>query len=502
MTSLATIVLLLWPFLVVPVLFVVLPVRLSVFASVIFGWLFLPFARMDFAGPIELSKYGACTLTVLACAALFDSSRFARYRFHLLDLPMVLWVLSAPLASLTNGLGLSDAASSLFHESVTWGIPYILGRLYITDGASLRDLAMVLLAAGMAYVPFVLWEARMSPRLHVQLYGFVTYAHGSTANWRFGGWRPVVFQQHGLMLGLLMGSIAVLGAWMWWTGSWRRFRPLGFFQRRGGERWGTWSGIARRAGGSSDEMSGLVLPTLPVVGVLIVVALLCRSLNALMLMAMIGGALVALRNPIWPTRIAMVCLLVVPILYAGNRVAPSLVGVSVDKPVIEVARLLDPYRAASMQFRVESEAMLAEKAMQRPVFGWGGWGRSRVKNDYGEDVSVTDGLWIIALGTRGLFGLATWYLSMTAAVWVLVTRYPPRVLSSPEAAPAVGLACVMLMFVIDCLPNAMVTVIHPMIAGGLSAITVALAARADRPRVAARGAADRGPSGVPAGAGA
>ena len=75
MTSLATIVMFAWPFVVVPALFMVLPTRLSVFISVIFGWLFLPFARVELFGPIEMSKYAACTLTVMGCVTLFDSAR-------------------------------------------------------------------------------------------------------------------------------------------------------------------------------------------------------------------------------------------------------------------------------------------------------------------------------------------------------------------------------------------------------------------------------------------
>ncbi|MEO1716164.1 MAG: hypothetical protein AAFR76_03540 [Planctomycetota bacterium] len=501
MTSLATIVMFAWPFVVVPALFLVLPTRLSVFISVIFGWLFLPFARVELFGPIEMSKYAACTLTVMGCVTLFDSARLTAFRFHWVDLPMLLWTVAPPISSLTNGLGIADIYSGLFHATVTWGIPYFLGRLYIIDGASLRDLAMVMVAAGLVYVPFVLWEARMSPRLHVQLYGFVTYAHGSLANWRFGGWRPVVFQQHGLMLSLLMGSIAVLAGWLWWTKAWRRCRPLALFDRKGAEPWGAWSGIARRAKGSSGSMPGLVLPTLPIVALLLIVAVLCRSLNALLLMMAVAGALAALRNPVLPTRLGLVFLLVVPVVYVGNRILPTVIGVSIDRPVIALAHMLDPWRAASLQFRVDSEVMLSERAMQRPLFGWGGWGRNRVFNDDGEDISVTDGLWIIIFGVNGLFGLVSWYLAMTGAIWLLVTRYSARVLSSAEAAPAIGLAAVMLMFVLDCLPNAMVTVIHPMIAGGLSALTVALAARSGRPRAAVSGQ-PRGVAGVPAGAGA
>ena len=37
-------------------------------------------------------------------------------------------------------------------------------------------------------------------------------------------------------------------------------------------------------------------------------------------------------------------------------------------------------------------------ALDRPVFGWGGWGRSRLHDDQGRDVSVTDGLCIISAG--------------------------------------------------------------------------------------------------------
>lgn len=499
MTSLGYIALYGWPFVVVPALFLIMPNRFAVFVSVIFGWLFLPFGRVDIAGPIELSKYGSCTLTVLLCVVLLDSARVTRFRAHWLDLPMFLFVMAAPISSITNGLGVGDALSGIFHASVTWGIPYFLGRLYVTDGASLRDLALVIVAAGVAYTPFVLWEARMSPRLHQQIYGFVTYSYGGMTTRRFNGWRPVVFQQHGLMLGLLMASVAVIACWLWYTGAWRRFRPLGFFQSSGTERWGSWSGIARRASGDAEAVKGLVLPTLPLVAGLLMVAVLCRALNALIVMIAIGGALFALRNPVWRTRLGLVVALLIPLVYMGNRLAPTLIGVSIDQPIIALAQAIDPGRAGSMQFRVESEVMLSAHALDRPVFGWGGWGRNRVHNDAGEDVSVTDGFWIIVLGVNGLFGLGAWYLAMTGPIWLMVIRYPARVLASPEAAPMVALSCVVLMFVMDCLPNAMITVIHPLAIGGLAGMALALQARVNAPRALQGGVSQRG---VPIGVGA
>jgi hypothetical protein len=231
---------------------------------------------------------------------------------------------------------------------------------------------------------------------------------------------------------------------------------------------------------------------------MIVLAVLCRAMNAFILMVMVGGVLVALRNPIWRMRLGIVCLLLIPPVYMGDRLAPSVVGVSLDKPIIELAAMVDADRASSMQFRVDSERMLAEKALQRPAFGWGGWGRNRVFNEQGEDISVTDGLWIIILGVNGLFGLTAWYLAMTAPIWLLVIRYPVRILGSPEAAPAVALSMVVLMFMIDCLPNAMVTTIYPMAVGGLSGIVIAQRSRVARARSVRPAGASRA---VPAGAG-
>ncbi len=496
MSSLANIALYGWTFVVVPVLFVVLPARLAVFSGVIFGWLFLPFSVVDIPGPLELSKYGACTLTVMLCAALFDTARLTRLRVHLLDVPMLLWLISPPISSLLNGLGVNDAMSGLFNQLTVWGIPYILGRLYVTDAAGLRQLALVVFFAGVTYAPFVLWEMRMSPVLHKQVYGFVTYAHGGHANVRFDGWRPVVFQQHGLMLGLLMGAVAVVGGWLWYSGAWRRFDPFRPFRSSGQGTWRTWSGIARRTGGAGVLT---LAPTLPLVLGMILLAVMCRALNAFILMVMVGGVLLALRNPIWRTRLGIVCLLLIPVVYVGDRLAPSLVGISLDKPVMAAVSMVDPGRASSMQFRVDSEHMLVEHALQRPVFGWAGWGRNRVYDEYGNDISVTDGYWIIVLGVNGLFGLTVWYLAVTGPIWLMVLRYPVRVLGSPEAAPAVALSMVVLMFMIDCLPNAMLTVIYPLAVGGLSGLMIAQGARARRPRVVP--AASGAPRAVPAGVG-
>ena len=62
-------------------------------------------------------------------------------------------------------------------------------------------------------------------------------------------------------------------------------------------------------------------------------------------------------------------------------------------------------RADSLQFRLDNEKQLLERASQRFIFGWGRYGRSLIYDPTREiDTSVTDGFWIITIGQFGLFG--------------------------------------------------------------------------------------------------
>ena len=67
-------------------------------------------------------------------------------------------------------------------------------------------------------------------------------------------------------------------------------------------------------------------------------------------------------------------------------------------------------RADSLQYRINAESMLLQRAKQKPIFGWGGWGRNRVTDEHGRDLVATDGLWIIFIGSYGIFGLVVFYL--------------------------------------------------------------------------------------------
>ena len=90
-----------------------------------------------------------------------------------------------------------------------------MGRAYFGDFKGLRELATVLFIGGLIYIPLCLYEIRMSPQLHNTIYGF--YQHDFVQTMRAGGWRPTVFLQHGLAVGLFMSVTSLIGAWLWYS---------------------------------------------------------------------------------------------------------------------------------------------------------------------------------------------------------------------------------------------------------------------------------------------
>src|SRR5438270_701411 len=87
---------------VVLLLFAVLPPRRAVILAFIGAWLFLPMAGYKIPGIPDYSKTSATAMGVLAAAMIFDSNRLFRFRFSLIDLPMIVWCLSQFFTSILN----------------------------------------------------------------------------------------------------------------------------------------------------------------------------------------------------------------------------------------------------------------------------------------------------------------------------------------------------------------------------------------------------------------
>ena len=151
---------------------------------------------------------------------------------------------------------------------------------------------------------------------------------------------------------------------------------------------------------------------------LLVTTLLTRSTGALLLFVVGIAALVSAKTT--RSRLPIIALLLVPPVFIGVRTT----GEFGWEPMVDAARLMSDDRARSLEGRFVNEDLLMTKAFQRPMFGWGGWGRNRVYDEYGKDLTVTDGRWIIELGQRGFVGLLSLF-----ALLLLPLSAPCRQLS-------------------------------------------------------------------------
>lgn len=419
-------------------LFMLLPPRRAVLAAFLIATLLLPMAAYTFEGLPTYNKFSAASVSVLLGVLIFDSGRLAMLRPRLLDIPMVVWCLSPAVSSLTNGLGEYDAFSAVADQVLIWGTPYLMGRLYLGDREGLQDLAGGIILGGLVYVPLCLYEIRMSPQLHAMLYGF--HQHDFTQTYRFGGWRPTVFMQHGLAVGMFMTVAALLAAWMWYTGAFRRI---------------------------------LGVPMVLLAPPLMMTAVLCKSLGALVLL--VAGVVALFSASTLRTRLILLILIVPPVLYIGTRTVGGWSGGA----LVETARMVDEQRSRSLETRIYHENLLIGRAMERPAFGWGRWGRNRVVDEQGRNQSITDGLWVIAFGTMGVAGLAALYGWLLGPPWVVFWRVE-SIGSAVTAAP-IALAASMVLFATDAIANAMINQLWAVIPGALvSAVAISSAARRGR----------------------
>lgn len=408
------------------------PLRTALLATIVLLSLVLPEVRYNVLGLYDYDKGWTISAVAFLIAVVADPERAAAFRFRWIDLPVIVLCFAPLTASLTNGLGLYDGASGSGAQIMQWLVPYLLARIYLADTAGVKALAIAFFVAGLVYLLPCIFELRMSPQLHKLIYGDHQHSFGQTR--RFGGWRPTVFLQHGLMVAMLMTVSSISGVWLWF------------------------SGVLSRVG--RVPMSILLVP-------LLIVAVLCKSLGAILLLAV--GLIVLFMGSILRTRLPLILLAVLPLVYVGLRASEVWNGVD----LVEAATVVSEDRAESLQARLKNENMLVEKALQQPWFGWGGWSRSRVFDPItGRDRSVTDGKWIIALGQTGLFGLCAWLATLMLPIQLFLKAHSPRDWTNPEVAPAAVLTVILLLFLIDSIPNDMYMPMYGLIIGALNGLAL------------------------------
>ncbi|MBE9186693.1 O-antigen ligase domain-containing protein [Microcoleus sp. LEGE 07076] len=412
-------------------LFLRFPTQRAVVISFVVAWLFLPQASYPIPLLPPYDKISASCYAILLATIFFDTSRLTTFKPGWLDVPMVIWCLCPIVSQVSNG---GSPISPTFSQIITWGLPYFVGRLYFGSLDGLRQLAIGIFAGGLAYIPFTLIEGVKGPILHQMVYGVSAFNDWGQAR-RMGGWRPVVFMQHGLMVGVWMMSAALIGVWLWQTGTLKKFQ-------------------------------GRNIKTLVIV--LTIAFFLCRSTGAYSLFAF--GLIVLFSAKQFHTSLPLLFIIGYIVFYLYLAASGQF---SSDDVIGFITQVFGEERAASLKFRFDMEEILGEKARQVFLFGWGDSGGNRVYNQYGKDISVTDSLWIIAFGVYGAVGLASLFSALLLPVVVFcLSKYPARTWSHPKVAPAAVLGVALTMYVFDCILNAMTNPIFAVIAGGISGLVL------------------------------
>lgn len=409
-------------------LFLTIPPRRAIIAGYLIGWLFLPVYGYHLPGIPDYSKTSAVEYALLLCIVLFDFGRLMRFRPRWFDVPVIVMVVGAFLTSVVNGLGAYDGMSQALNTATMWGMPYLVGRLYFSDMDGARELAIGIVIGAVIYVPLCLWEIRMSPQLHAWVYGF---SPQNALEWaRYGGYRPLVFMGSSLMTAMWITTAMLVAFWLWTTRSVRSI--MGW-------------------------------PILWLLGALTLTSLLTHAAGAMLLSIFGGGALYfgrMLRTPL-----LLIALMAAPPIYMTARLA----GWSGEDLIDVASATLGPARAESLGYRMKNENLLSAHALDQPVLGWGGWGRNRVYDETGKDISVTDGLWIIELGEFGIVGLVSVYLMILLPPALVLWRFRGR-LWTAAAAPVMVLATLLILHGMDDVLNAMVNPIFILAMGGLIAL--------------------------------
>lgn len=346
----------------------------------------------------------------------------------------IIYVVSPMITSVLNGdvilagdrvipaVGYYDGVSAMLSQAILLG-PFFVGRRFVVQEADVRAVLRVLVIAGAIYSLPMLFEIRMSPQLSQSIYG--TFSSSFPVEMRYGGFRPVVFMINGLAAAFFL-STAVLAALAFWrTGS-------------------------KIAGYSASGFSAY----------LSIVLVLCKSAGALMY-AVALGAVVRFFSPALQKKVAvfLACLSLAYPLLRMNDLFPT-------NKILELVSSVNDDRAGSLRVRFDQEQELLAHASERFWFGWGRYGRNRMYDENGSDISITDGQWIVTFGQFGFLGFIAQFGLLAFPVFVAL-RASRAIRAERDAVFLCCLSLVVAISIVEQLPNASIAAWNWLLAGAL-----------------------------------
>lgn len=412
----------LWPIITIW-LYKTKPIQVATLWTIVGGYMFLP-VRTSVELPMipSLGKDSIPIISALLGIIIVKSKRISIIReLGRIKYLVVLFLIVPLMTSALNsdviitggrfipGLTYYDGLSFVINQLLLI-MPFFIGRQLFKTYDDQLTVFKLLVVYGLLYSFLMLFEVRMSPQLHTWIYGY--FPHSFAQQIRFGGFRPVVFMGHGLLVSFF-AAVVLLAATALWKNrvKIRQFSPA------------------------------------TVTYYLMVVLVLCKSIASLFY-GLFAFLVIFFINFRTQHRIAIL-LVCVTMLYP----VMSIMKVLPHQTVVNVATSISEDRAASLQFRFDNEEKLLIHARERLLFGWGGWGRNRVFNEEtGIDETVTDGRWIITFGQFGVLGFIAEFGLLSITVF-RAKKASLLLKSKPEKTLLAAHALLIGIIMLDQLPN-------------------------------------------------
>jgi hypothetical protein len=338
------------------------------------------------------------------------------------------------------GHGAYDSVRLMVDSSLDYVAPFVIGAAMFRSSKDLQALLKVLLGATLVYGILQLIEVRLSPQLNNWVYGF--FQHSFMQMLRQGGFRPIVFMAHGLTVAMFTAAGLMTAATLMKANlRMGRFKP----------KW-----------------------ALPYLGV---VAILNKSVAAF-LYALTAVPLILFTSPKTQFRVAAVLAGIV-LAYPTLRHFDIL-------PVYDIRDALAAQfgedRAQSLTTRLVNEESILERALDKPMFGWGTYGRSY---DYslktGKQLTIPDGDWVNTIGLFGFVGFYGKYLLMLWPIFVVARRL--RTIPRPtDRILLAGLAIILAFSAADHIPNSSAHYLPFVFSGALFGTSTGIVQAAARQR--------------------
>ncbi|WP_342069652.1 hypothetical protein [Yoonia algicola] len=325
------------------------------------------------------------------------------------------------------GMSIRDAISEALSNTIIL-IPFVLAFNLLSTHQARFNFLTAYMIAGLIYSIPMLLEVRLSPQIGNWVYGFYSFGEERfLQQMRLGGFRPVVFMGHGLSTAFF-GLMTVLSTAILWRASNDKNRTLYAFAAI----------------------------------YLLFVLVMCKTAGVLVFAVLFLPVIVFASRTLkgWAILVCTLFVLSYPVLRAADAVPTD--------AMVSYAAMVQEERAQSLEFRFDNEEVLLNHASNKPLFGWGSWGRNLVYDaTTGENITITDGYWIIIIGILGWTGYISVFGLLTLPLLRLWSRR--RQPAADENNLIYGTSLMLAVNLLELLPNTSINTITWLLAGLLLA---------------------------------